>query len=142
MNKLNNIKSWKDFNIINEYYTTESIKIGDIKDDYNVLMYVQDIHSNSEDFEEGDLAERISEFSSYIVKEIPIKDIDINEFYIDEDVVEEYEEEYKIHRSYPIIVLGEKWNSTWGIIDGTHRVNALNNLGLETVICFVPVSQL
>ena len=49
--------------------------------------------------------------------------------------MKDYIKEYKNSNNYPPIVL----NDEYGIIDGTHRVNALERLGLKEVKAWVGI---
>jgi hypothetical protein len=122
---------------LNEQYSSNNIKIGEIYDEADVYGYTQRIHHTKDDFIDGDLGERIEKYKRYIVKEVNISDIEIDEFYIDEDLVEEYKEKILKFNTYPPIVL----NKDLSIIDGTHRINALNELGYEKVVAFVGLKK-
>ena len=119
-------------------YTNKNVNIGDIYDESDIYMYVQSLHRNEEDFYDGNLGERIGEYSQYEVKEIEISKICIDEYELDDDYVDDYIKKYESLNSYPPIVLGYN-DPRWGynIIDGTHRVNALHRLGIKTIIAFV-----
>ena len=119
-------------------YSNNNINIGDIYEESDIYTYVQKLHhKRKEDFWEGDLGERIEKYPFYIVKEIPIEQIEMDEFQVDDDDVEEYVELFKKLNSYPPIVLTKKQYGYYYIIDGTHRANALRKLGLKSIICFV-----
>ena len=122
---------------LNEQYSSNNIKIGEIYDEADVYGYSQRIHHTEDDFIDGDLGERIEKYKKYIVKEVYISDIEIDEFYIYDDLVEEYKEKILKFNTYPPIVL----NKDLSIIDGTHRVNALNELGYEKVVAFVGLKK-
>lgn len=126
-------------------------EIGDVLDESDIYQYVEQIHRNEEDFQEGDLIERIEQFSKYKLMEIPIDDIDIDEFYLDDDYMDEYKSMTKDSSDYPPIVLNGskdistvrykngKYVSSYTIIDGTHRVNALDRLGYKNVKAWVGI---
>ena len=122
---------------LNERYSTDNIKIGEVYDEADVYSYTQRIHHTDDDFIDGDLGDRIEKYKKYIVKEVNISDIEIDEFYIDDDLVDEYKEKIKKLNTYPPIVL----NKDYSIIDGTHRVNALDELGYKTVVAFVGLKK-
>ena len=72
--------------------------------------------------------------TSTIEKEIDISKIDIDEFNIDQGLVEDYEELIQKNNGvYPPVILSKRYR----IIDGTHRLNALTNLKYKTVIAFI-----
>lgn len=113
---------------------SDKIVIGDVYPEEDVYIFTQKIHHTPEDFFDGDLGDRIEQYEEYIVKEVNISDIqNLDEFQLDEDLVEEYTEILKKNDTYPPIVLDEEYN----IIDGTHRANALNDLGKKKIIAFV-----
>jgi hypothetical protein len=75
----------------------------------------------------------------------------LDEYELDIDDMEEYIDLYNKYNSYPPIVLdgdtsgglttlvNGKWMTlnNYTIIDGTHRANALKEMGFKTIICFV-----
>ena len=122
-----------------------NMRVGETVSSTNVYNYIYSLHTNVEDFEDGDITERIYQFSTYVMKEIYLTDISFDEFYFDEDVVDEYEEELNKKGSYPPIVLGYHYNK-WEIIDGTHRSQAIYNKNGQDenikVRALVPISQI
>jgi len=128
--------------ILKEYYKSTEIEIGDVYSESDIYPYIQKLHRNEEDFYEGDIGERIERFPNYIVAKVPINKINMDEYYIDDDYVDEYVDKFKKTKSYPPIVLGY-YDNNWGynIIDGTHRANVLRKLGLKSIICFVGLNE-
>jgi hypothetical protein len=115
-------------------YMSDSVTIGDTFDEDEIYSYTQRIHHTSDDFIDGDLGKRIEKYKKYIVKEIDISKIDIDEFNIDQGLVEDYEELIQKNNGvYPPVILSKRYR----IIDGTHRLNALTNLKYKTVIAFI-----
>ncbi len=145
MYKLSKNESMSSFDL------ATSANIGDILSESHIYDYAQRLHRNEEDFIDGDISERIGEYSKYKLELVNISDINIDEWEIDEDKVLEYEEEYKNRQDYPPIVIGDKDNISCmvykngkyvyqhTIIDGTHRVNALYNLGIDKVKAWVGI---
>jgi hypothetical protein len=119
-----------------------SNQLGDIVDESEVYKYVQKIHNNYDDFIDGDIGERIERFPKYRLSLVDIDKINTDEYYLDEDMVDEYVEKYKKTETYPPIVLGY-YDSRWGygIIDGNHRANALKTIGLKKIKCFVGLNN-
>lgn len=109
-------------------------KIGTIVDSYDILDYVRTFHDKNEEIND-DFYERIVEPHEYFkVKIINIDDIpNLDGFYIDEEFIDEYIEYYKENKNYPLPVL----DYDYYIIDGTHRLHALNELGIKKVKCYV-----
>ena len=94
------ISSFKIFE--NEYYkqrvnnimnTINSAKVGDVLSEDIIYQYVQILHGN-DDFVDGDLGDRIEEYSRYILKEVNISDLNIDEYYRFDDLVDEYSNKY------------------------------------------------
>lgn len=126
----------------NVVFTNTNVNIGDVYEESDIYQYIQKLHYKRDyDFWEGDLGERIEKYPYYVVKEISIKDIEMDEYQLDEDDMEEYIEMFKERGSYPPIVLGKKSYGYHNIIDGTHRANALREIGLESIICFVGLKK-
>ena len=103
-----------------------------------VLQCVQAIHYKPSDFGEGDLADRIMYYGTYELKMIPIDSVKYN-FDMDEDMVDEYAKKIGNKGDYPPIVVEPEWNGTYEIVDGTHRTEALKQLGRQVVKAYVPV---
>jgi hypothetical protein len=139
--QINKVKNFSQF--LNENYTNTNISVGDIYSESDIYPYIQKLHRNEDDFYDGDISDRIENFSKYQVAEIPINSINMDEYSLDDDYVEEYMGKYKeMGGKYPPIVLGY-YDSRWGydIIDGTHRANALRDLGVKSIICFVGLNK-
>lgn len=112
----------------------KTLKIGDVIQEDEVYQYVQQIHWDYEGaFVDGDLGERIEYYPTYKLQEVSLSSINIEEFDVDHEMVEQYAERIKNTNYYPPIVLGDDYT----IIDGTHRANALALLGKKTVLALV-----
>jgi hypothetical protein len=119
-------------------FTNTNVTVGDIYEESEIYSYIQKLHyKRKEDFWVGDLGDRIEKYSYYVVREIPINEIEMDVYQMDEDDLEEYIELFKELQSYPPIVLTKKDYGYYNIIDGTHRANALRELGLTSIVCFV-----
>lgn len=114
-------------------------KIGDILDNEDIYLFVEYLVIQADKFEDcfvyGDLGDRLEEYEKYKLKEIPIDKLNLNEWDLDEDYVEEYKNKYLENKDYPPIVV----DSDYGIIDGLHRANALKKLGLEKIMAFIGI---
>ena len=112
-------------------------KVGDILSNDVVYMYVQYLCDQAGKYDncfiDGDLGDRLDEYDNYILKEILIDKIDIEEWGFDMDDVEEYMKIYSKTKEYPPIVV----SADYSIIDGTHRANALKHCGLKKILAFV-----
>lgn len=126
-------------------------KIGQVLDESDIYNYVEQLHRNEEDFTDGDIGQRIGQFSKYKLTEIPIDKINIDEYDLDIDYMKDYKKMFKETNNYPPIVLDDdtsgglttlvngKWVTlnNYTIIDGNHRVNSLHRAGLKTVKAWV-----
>lgn len=100
-------------------------KIGDKISEEYIYNYVQYLHDDYEGaFIDGDLGDRIEEFEIYKLTELSISQIDLDEFYINEDSVLEYKSIIEETGDYPPIVVDEDYR----IIDGVHRAVAVSEL--------------
>lgn len=138
---MKHLKVFESF-LSNEQYLKNicwyNAKIGDILFEEDIYQYIQVIHDDYESsFVDGDLGDRIEEFEQYELQIVPIDKINIDEFSLDTSKMREYIEVYKKFNDCPPIVL----NDEYGIIDGTHRVNALERLGLKEVKAWVGISN-
>jgi len=97
----------------------------------HVAGLVEEIHRRAEDFEEGDLQDRLYAFPLYRLTLIPIADIDLEEFETDEDLILSYAEKTG---TMPPIVFDP---SSGSIIDGIHRTNAADRRGQQTILGYV-----
>lgn len=96
-----------------------------------IIGLVYDNHKRLEDFEDGDIVDRIFAYSHYELREIHISGLDLNEFGIDEDTVDGY---VKNGDDVAPIIFGSDDGS---IIDGNHRANAANVRGESTILGYV-----
>lgn len=114
--------------IMNQIY---SANIGDILPEDIIYQYVEIIHGNH-DFVDGDLGKRIEKYDNYQLVEVDIDKLNIDEYYRFDDLVDEYIEKYNKTKKYPPVVT----TSGYKLIDGNHRANALNKLGLSKIKAF------
>jgi hypothetical protein len=140
MKYLKLFKNWNYSNSIQESSRYESllkiinnVKIGDILPESTIYQYVQEIHDYEEGFIDGDLGERIEEYSQYKLLNVKLDDIYLDDYYLDEDEALKYGEMFKETNYYPPIVLDKEYY----IIDGNHRANGLKMVGEEYVKAFV-----
>jgi hypothetical protein len=123
-------KYWQERvdNIMNQIY---SAKVGDILSEDIIYQYVQILHGN-DDFIDGDLGERIEKYDNYQLVEVDIDKLNIDEYYLFDDLVDDYIEEYNKRVSYPPPVVTYNYK----LIDGNHRSNALNKIGFNKIKVF------
>lgn len=124
------------FEIFSETYTSTVGK--NVMNSDEMLDYVEGLHSKPDDFLEGsdggDLAQRIRRYPFYKLTELPMSNVDPEEWETDESMIDEYAARIAKSRTYPPIVFDAKAAS---IIDGTHRVAALHKLGAKSVWAYV-----
>lgn len=127
-------------------YRAESFRVVSLVDKYgndilpegDVYGKVQSLHGRPEDFIDGDLGDRIEQFSHFIIADLDISDLHYDKFYIDEDKVEEFVVLFKSGSDIPPIVYDEVNNS---IIDGAHRLNAALKLGLCNIKSYIGAKE-
>lgn len=87
-----------------------------------------------EDFDEGDILERIQAFAPYKLIKFPISRLRLNEWSVDEWKVDEIKDQIKNENKYiPILIADYGKGGLVTVIDGTHRANAVREIG-ETYI--------
>ena len=99
-----------------------------------LVEMVRKLHLTHEDFEKGDLEDRIRKHDFYKLIDVDANLIDADMWNSDDDLVGDYEKYTQRKPDYPPIVLDD--DNT--IIDGTHRAKALKNLGHKTIKAWVP----
>jgi hypothetical protein len=112
-------------------------KVGDVLDNDDIYQYVEYLTIQAGKYEysfvDGDLAERIEEYSKYVLKELLLDALYLNEWDLDKVDVEEYRLKYLKGKEYPPIVV----DADYSIIDGIHRANGLKRAGLTKILAFV-----
>jgi len=131
------MKTFGDFLIEENIFTNKNVKIGQIFKESQIYTYIQKLHRNQDDFIDGDIGERIERYKQYKVQAVNIEDIDIKEFDLIDEYVEDYVKEFEKKKTYPPIVLANDYQ----IIDGTHRANALEELGHKKIVAFVGIKK-
>lgn len=116
-------------------------KVGDVLDHDIIYQYIEYLTIQAGKYEysfvDGDLAERIEEYSKYILKELLLDAIDLDEWDVDKDVAEEYRLKYLKGKEYPPIVV----DAQYSIIDGIHRANGLKRAGMTKILAFVGTNK-
>ncbi len=84
-----------------------------------------------DDFEEGDIGDRIHRFKSYVLKELPLSTFNKDEFNWSEGDVEDFA---NLNTPFPPVIYDPIEKS---IIDGTHRINAALLRGNKTIRAYV-----
>ena len=102
-----------------------------------IYEYVQSIHGKPEDFETGTISERLAEYDEYqLVPDFKISNLDLNEWRVNKDYVNEIKEGLTPENVDPIVV-----TPSHSILDGIHRSNALHDNGYETIPAYVAVEK-
>jgi hypothetical protein len=102
--------------------------------DHEMIEYVAELHYRPEDVYEGDLRDRIEQFTRYDLQELDTANLHI-EWGINRGLVDDIKDEMIASNfAYPPIVYDPVHNS---IIDGTHRFAALQELGKTKVWAYI-----
>lgn len=104
----------------------------------DLIQFSINIHYYKQDFEDGNIINRIEKNSFYIQKEVPINKIEEVFYYVDQYLVEEY---MKLDLDdMPPVILGKPYGKfkLYPIIDGGHRITVVKRLGKGTIMAFVP----
>lgn len=118
-------------------FNSKTVIPGEVYGESDVYSYVQRIHSNEEDFDTGDLGQRIEDYKQYKVRSIDISKLNLDRFQIYPDVVEKYVKQYEKYGAYLPIVTTHDYE----IIDGNHRATALSELGINKILGFVGIKK-
>lgn len=100
----------------------------------DLVEQVKALHYQPQDFDEGDIVDRLYEFASYTLQERPIEDLGHSPFYLDWELVDSYCSLILQNPSYPPVIFNPIERS---LIDGGHRLHALLRLKHSTVLCYV-----
>lgn len=105
---------------------------GHIIEEHVVYGLAQRAHHTPEDFCDGDLGERIEQFSHFELSTVRIADLNLNEWQLDDDLVDAYSE-LDGQLAPPIIY--DAVNRS--IIDGLHRANAAAKRGEAEIAAYI-----
>ncbi len=99
-------------------------------------MFTRDYpHHTPEDWAEGDLGNRIMEHDEWVLTRLPLSALQLNEWGLDQELVDENKEMFEAGMAYPPILYDPQYST---LIDGTHRANALAQLGESEIWAYVP----
>lgn len=101
-----------------------------------LIQYVIKWHRRTQDFENGDLNFRIWKFTKYVLTQLPISELDMEEWQVDDEYVDEYAR--MDIRTMPPIVYDADLET---MIDGMHRVNAVARQGGTHILAYVGTSD-
>lgn len=115
-----------DSNLFEEVSFYESNELEDL---------IEQIHRNKDDILEGDLLSRINSVDFYELVEIPLNELDLNEWDKDEDLIKEYLK--KDIKTIPPIIVHKYQDKDYSIVDGIHRANVYHHKGMFYIKAFV-----
>jgi len=96
-----------------------------------LVSLVQKIHSREQDFDEGNLTDRIYQFGTYHKKKMKVAELS-SDYQINDQMVEQYMA--MDPKTMPPIV----WDPVnKDMIDGTHRLEALKKKNVKTIEVYV-----
>lgn len=130
------MKYIKSFNEAISLWKTKWIKddnereIGSKVMPYEIGEYVSSFH-NMDDYDDSDLLDRINKYKYFKYEMIDLSKLDLDEFQLDDDKVEEYIKDFNETGDYPAIVVGLV-SGDYTIIDGLHRANAIYEINNHT----------
>lgn len=104
-------------------------------DEKENIISSKDISKNISSIE---LKNKIEEYNLYKLGELPISKIKIDSSTINKDKVDEYIENIKINPDYSPVIYDSINNK---IIDGAHRIEALKQMGYETVRAYIGINN-
>jgi hypothetical protein len=107
----------------------------------DVYEQVRLIHHRKEDFDEGDIEDRIFQFSYYIETEVPVENIDNEDYNISDDIVDDLIKKIKLGEKITPVVLYEYLKGNYDVIDGVHRVTAYKKLGIKNITAWVGLGR-
>lgn len=125
------LKYFRIFERLKQKPHKTNYSVGDIVDCEFIYDYVRSIHGER-DFLNGKLSSRIRRHKKYLLEEVDISKLNISEYYLFDDLVDRYVDEYKSKGTYPPVVISPQYR----LIDGNHRCNCLNKLGIKKVLAF------
>ena len=104
-------------------------------DEKENIISSKDISKNISSIE---LKNKIEEYNLYKLGELPISKIKIDSSTINKDKVDEYIENIKINPDYSPVIYDSINNK---IIDGAHRIEALKQMGYETIRAYIGINN-
>lgn len=117
-------------------------ELGDIVDCCKLKRLVSAIHYRKQDIWEGNIFDRIEEFSYYQLRDIPIQMIeDYNHYETDAEMVDDYAT--RDYQEMPPIILhpdGDDVNQYW-LVDGGHRAQACVKRGQTSIKAFIGIPR-
>ena len=100
-------------------FILESISNLNTIEAHELLQQIYKHHHSPQDFDEGDITDRIYKHDTYQLKKVPLKKVKVGQWHTDPEMVGQYKKNLEKTESPPIVI---KPNGT--IIDGSHRAEA------------------
>jgi len=135
------LKNWMQFESVIPLWKKryvdelETEVIGKELQPFEIVEYITSFH-DQDSYDDTDFYERCEKYDKFVLEYINIDELDLDEWQLDEDKIEDYVETYNENKKYPTIVVGET-DFGYTIIDGLHRSNALKELGFEKIKAYV-----
>ena len=108
---------------------------------YSLASDVETYHHTHDDIVEGDLLERIHRYKFWELVTYDIDKLNLDEWDLYDDLVDKYIDEIRVNSDYPPVIIDDKSYGIPTIVDGTHRLNALDKLGYKKIKAYVPYIQ-
>jgi hypothetical protein len=102
-----------------------------------LVSWAHSAHHNPEDFEEGNLENRIWKFTSYVLKDLPVSSLNAP-WHVNDGLVQDYVERLDSGSPMPPIIYDADEDV---VIDGTHRIEAAKEAGLTTIQAYVGLPE-
>jgi len=107
-----------------------------------ITDYIESIHDSVYDDEEiEDCNFNCDKYDYFIKQKIPLNKLNLDEFSLDDFKVEQFIKMYNKTKNYLPIVVGDNGYTKYDIIDGSHRANALAELGLTEIDGYVGMKE-
>lgn len=128
-------------NLYNAYGRTLSESISDV--DYH--NWAKRNHHTEDDFDEGDIEQRIESYPVYVLKLVELDEIDLDGFYHNTDISDEFVEQFFARAAVSsepfdglMPPLLHRVNTVrYSVVDGIHRLQYLKKIGLRVAFCYV-----
>lgn len=115
-----------------------SLPVGAVVPYREVLELVNSIHGRADDLCNGDLLHRLGRFDAFVLTDLPLERIEMDEFHCDVRTAEEFTARLRAGEKPPPIVFDGVTDS---MIDGMHRSNASSLAGRKTIRALVGTAQ-
>lgn len=114
------------------------LALGSLIDAGDLQRVVIKLHRCPQDLDEGDLLHRVAKFDRYVLQELPLANIDLTEWQVDDALVDEYARRLATEPDHSPVIYDTVAPS---MIDGIHRANARHRRGHQTVRAWVGLPE-